>query len=511
MTQWSPLKRAKLNKACIVAPAYGVSSKEEIKPALDQLDGITSLYGITPVIPENMLAPGNHSLFSSALRFSNTDEVRLTQFLDALYNPECSIIWAFRGGYGSVRLLPDLYKIQPPEQEKLLVGFSDITILHMFVNLYWGWPSLHFGMPGALPNVMKSPQMIESMTKIIYDEVGPEQDFIISQIICQSYPELKFFRDSNAGIVSRSGYLIGSNSLNVGRMFAHQKFELDLSGKILLLEDVGISPRDLEKFFIQLEHVKGSNYLVGIIFGDLSPMSPELEQVIEGFNKKCGFVYKLNANNTIGHGAVNVALPLGVPATIACDHNNCKLTVSLPWSKFAEDHHRSNPGAILDILPPTIEHAHSSKVIFLNDANHHSKAVFGVFTGGELDAVETNFTKGNFNLSHKFLYLWSDSSEPRWLDGALIQLTLMKNFNELSGIIFGPFSPTDKPFIKVQEQFAAKAPIPVFREIHEGYDAPPSQTICDLKCIKGIFCEVACNQEALAGLPSELGHKNDEL
>ena len=36
-----------------------------------------------------------------------------------------------------------------PTQKKLLVGYSDVTVLHEFVRQRWGWSTLHAPMPAA--------------------------------------------------------------------------------------------------------------------------------------------------------------------------------------------------------------------------------------------------------------------------------------------------------------------------------------------------------------------------
>src|SRR5688572_7432162 len=104
MKLWAKIKEGAT--ACIIAPAYGVATQADISVALDDVTKLVKLYKLNPYIYPNMLAPGNHSLFDSIkLPFSNTDEVRFNHLIDAFNNPDCNLIWAFRGGYGSIRLL----------------------------------------------------------------------------------------------------------------------------------------------------------------------------------------------------------------------------------------------------------------------------------------------------------------------------------------------------------------------------------------------------------------------
>lgn len=66
----------------------------------------------------------------------------LKEALLAPQNP--SVVWCLRGGYGALHLLPLLQKLKTPKFSKLVIGFSDITVLHYFINQKWGWPSLHY-------------------------------------------------------------------------------------------------------------------------------------------------------------------------------------------------------------------------------------------------------------------------------------------------------------------------------------------------------------------------------
>lgn len=75
--------------------------------------------------------------------FAN-DEVKRAEFLlSALKDDSNDIVWCLRGGYGSLPLLKYLRYINPPKKPKILVGLSDITSLHLFVNEFWGWASVH--------------------------------------------------------------------------------------------------------------------------------------------------------------------------------------------------------------------------------------------------------------------------------------------------------------------------------------------------------------------------------
>ena len=74
--------------------------------------------------------------------FAGTDRERAYAFHDFARDPKISVLWCARGGYGAVRLLPLLDQLtakKKPPKGKLLVGYSDATILLEYVRARWGW------------------------------------------------------------------------------------------------------------------------------------------------------------------------------------------------------------------------------------------------------------------------------------------------------------------------------------------------------------------------------------
>ncbi|MDN2783621.1 LD-carboxypeptidase, partial [Campylobacter jejuni] len=64
-------------------------------------------------------------------RFGGTDDARLEQLHAAVADPSVHLIIALRGGYGSSRLLPRIDFEAIAASGKIVVGFSDLTALHM--------------------------------------------------------------------------------------------------------------------------------------------------------------------------------------------------------------------------------------------------------------------------------------------------------------------------------------------------------------------------------------------
>jgi muramoyltetrapeptide carboxypeptidase len=72
------------------------------------------------------------AIFSREGYLAGDDERRLRELLDAIEDPLCQAVVCARGGYGAMRILPGLSMAMLARAPKLLVGFSDITALHVF-------------------------------------------------------------------------------------------------------------------------------------------------------------------------------------------------------------------------------------------------------------------------------------------------------------------------------------------------------------------------------------------
>lgn len=114
----------------VVAPG-SACSRAELSAGARRLES----WGLVPRIPRD--------LFGKKYIYAHTDETRWRHLSDALKARDSAAVWCVRGGYGSLRLVPRLARMRPPAKRKLLIGFSDVTALHVQINERWCWPVLH--------------------------------------------------------------------------------------------------------------------------------------------------------------------------------------------------------------------------------------------------------------------------------------------------------------------------------------------------------------------------------
>src|SRR3974390_3335415 len=81
-------------------------------------------------------------LFERQRYLAGSDARRLAELHTALADPGIRAVFCTRGGYGAMRLLAQLALRAPEGVPKPLVGFSDITALHLWLQAH-GRISIH--------------------------------------------------------------------------------------------------------------------------------------------------------------------------------------------------------------------------------------------------------------------------------------------------------------------------------------------------------------------------------
>lgn len=147
---WLPLKAGDLID--IVAPGSRCSD-DELKNGIQVLHE----WGYRTRVSSN--------IFGDDVICANTDKARFEQFKKALMSKDSKAIWCARGGYGAIRLTNELIKLKPPQQNKLLIGYSDVTTLHHFLNQFWKWPSLHAPLLDRIGKRSSRPSDISDLQK----------------------------------------------------------------------------------------------------------------------------------------------------------------------------------------------------------------------------------------------------------------------------------------------------------------------------------------------------------
>ena len=230
--------------------------------------------------------------------FAGSDERRLSELAKAIRDPAIDAIVCARGGYGATRLLPDLDPSEVADANKLLIGFSDVTALHVL----WaraGVRSLHGPMVASL--AVAGEETIENWFQWVE---GRQRiaDWSLDPMV--------------PGFAR--GRLLGGN-LAVLASLVGTPYAPPLEEVILFLEDVGERPYRVDRVLTTLGQAGWLERCAGFVIGaftegDPGPDGVSTEEVIHERLGNLGV--PVLRGFPAGHIDENQPLPFGVAARI---------------------------------------------------------------------------------------------------------------------------------------------------------------------------------------------------
>lgn len=197
-----------------------------------------------------------HYAAQQTLYFSAPDSVRaadLQQFID---DPSVKAVISYKGGYGLVRLLPLLHLERLRRAPKWIVGFSDITMLHLALSKL-GVESIHGPMPttfvfnDSIPDLSADSLLLALMGRLEHIETPPHP----------------FNQPGTA-----RGTLSGGNLTLICSAMGTPEQPDPRSGMILLIEDVGEAVYRLDRMMQQLQRSGLLSKVRGIVVGHFTDM-----------------------------------------------------------------------------------------------------------------------------------------------------------------------------------------------------------------------------------------------
>lgn len=186
---------------------------------------------------------------------ANLDEYRSKHFEQLAFDDNSEIIWCVRGGYGAAKVIEYLQKLPAPKQRKILIGFSDITALHLFASQNWGWKCIH----GRGFYCSKDQEYADENLSLVLD-------LLKGNLKKLTIPELKPI--ANVGNDPIEGLATGGN-LSLLQTSIGTKWQLDSANKILLIEDCHERGYKVDRMLLHLHQSGLLKEVKSIIYGDI--------------------------------------------------------------------------------------------------------------------------------------------------------------------------------------------------------------------------------------------------
>ena len=257
--------------------------------------------------------------------FGSSPEERLDDLHAMFRDSEVDAVFAMRGGYGSQHLLDridyDLIRRNP----KILLGYSDITALHLAINKHAGLVTFH------------GPNMLSDFTEYSQQHFRRAMFEAKPLGVLSNPPDSNQIRPNHPTRTIRSGTatapIIGGNLTLISTLMG-TPYEVDCRGKILLLEDIGEEPYRMDRMLTQLRLAGKFKDAVGIVVGECVDCKPSEFKPSLGSNFSLGEVLDAMLKPltvpvfyglTFGHTDDQLTLPLGVLATMDADKGTLEI------------------------------------------------------------------------------------------------------------------------------------------------------------------------------------------
>ena len=286
-----------MNKVDVIAPSCkGTNSN------LTTIEEYVKSLGLNVYIDKKIYS-------SDDLFYSNSDEFRANHLTESLIN-DSKIIWCIKGGKGAARLIPYLEKLSDEQKEKIarnknkkiLIGYSDITALHLYLQTKYDWQTIHGTMLEIIANELVSKDSIEKLQALILGK----QNFI-------RFDNLKILNKLENG--SLKSTITGGNMTLIENSIG-TAWQVNAKDKILFLEDIKVAPYSIERSLDHLKQANVFNEVHAVIFGDfINSGNDDLVEVVKKrFAESVDFpVFTMQG---VGHGYINDPLPLNTHAAI---------------------------------------------------------------------------------------------------------------------------------------------------------------------------------------------------
>ena len=284
----------------IICPSGRQTDNERVKQYLDYLTILGYKYKI------------GKSLYASEGYLAGSDELRAKDINEFFSDDEVDAILCYKGGYGAGRMLPLIDFENMKKNPKLLVGFSDVTVLLNSIYQKANIPTLH----GEMGIIYKTNFLEEK--EFSFNNLEQTLKGISPTNLLEGFDNVEF---RNHGKVIAP--IVGGNlSLICGMQGT--PYEVDVKDKILFIEEVHEAPYAIDRFLCQLKLAGKLNQIKALIFGyftncgeDTKSDTQTVMDVINEYTKE--LTCPIIINFPSGHNRPFVNIPIGINVEIDTD------------------------------------------------------------------------------------------------------------------------------------------------------------------------------------------------
>ncbi len=237
---------------------------------------------------------------------AGTDKERVSDIHYCLEREDIDAIWCLRGGYGLTRILDQLDYELFREKAKPLIGYSDITALHLALFTKAQLVSFH--------GPVLTSDFNSYVEKTLKQALFPQKE---NQLILPADDQV--VEVLNPG--EAEGPLIGGN-LSLLSTLAGTPYLPSFKDHLVFIEDVEEEPYRIDRMLTQLVHAADLNKAAGIILGQFAGCEKKphdkysftLRETLNRFAQE--WPGPVMYGFSIGHIKKQCTLPMGIRAKI---------------------------------------------------------------------------------------------------------------------------------------------------------------------------------------------------
>lgn len=193
--------------------------------------------------------------------YAGSVEQRLDDLHAMFSDPEVRAIWCIRGGSGCISLLASIDYALVRARPKILIGYSDITALHLALLRHAGLVTFH----GPVAGSGRSDYAMRHMLAVLMD---PQPEYSIGMAPENAVKALAepHFAIRTAVHGQATGRLVGGN-LSLLAALMGTPFAADFRDALLFIEEVNEAPYRIDRWLTQLDLAVGLRHAAGVMVG----------------------------------------------------------------------------------------------------------------------------------------------------------------------------------------------------------------------------------------------------
>ncbi len=261
------------------------------------------------------------TLYRATGYLAGSDDQRADELNRAIRDPHVTAVFPCRGGYGMTRILDRIDYRALRQHPKVIIGYSDITALHLAIARKSKVITFHSPMPQS--SLWRDDGVFQFAASAFWRMVAaksyahrPPASMDVPWPTDQ--PKPKRLVGGQA-----TGRLIGGN-LSLICAALGTPFAIETKGRILFLEDTDEAPYRVDRMFSQLRLAGLLDAAAGVIVGTFDKTdTKEVDRIVREY---CATLKgPVITGFPVGHSPWNATLPIGCPVELDADRPRLRL------------------------------------------------------------------------------------------------------------------------------------------------------------------------------------------